>query len=53
MLLALVRICILQVRGFLEKNRDTFSNDLISLVDTSKNPFLNEVFATDKNLVCE
>ena len=46
-------ILVLQVRGFLEKNRDTFSNDLIALVDTSKNPFLNEIFATDKNLVCD
>lgn len=34
-------------RGFLEKNRDTFSADLLQLVSISKNKFLQVVFAED------
>ncbi|MEJ1286345.1 myosin XV [Cricetulus griseus] len=33
-----------QVEGFLEKNRDTLSTDILSLVHSSKNKFLKEIF---------
>ena len=32
-------------RGFLEKNRDTFSRDLVQLIQTSKNKFVGKIFA--------
>ena len=32
------------VNGFLEKNRDTFSTDLFSVLNASKNPFLVSLF---------
>lgn len=34
-------------KGFLEKNRDTFSNDLLELISTSKNKFLASLFRED------
>lgn len=34
-------------RCFLEKNRDTFSADLLQLITISKNPFLQQLFADD------
>ncbi|KAL1773374.1 unconventional myosin-VIIb [Sigmodon hispidus] len=33
-----------QVEGFLEKNRDMLSTDILSLVHSSKNKFLKEIF---------
>lgn len=37
--------------GFLEKNRDTFSADLIDLLHTTKSPFLKEIFSGVKAMV--
>ena len=37
--------------GFLEKNRDTFSADLIDLLHTTKSPFLKEIFSNVKSMV--
>jgi len=37
--------------GFLEKNRDTFSADLIDLLHTTKSPFLTEIFSGVKAMV--
>ncbi|CAI9727339.1 myosin-VIIa-like isoform X1 [Octopus vulgaris] len=34
-------------RGFLEKNRDTFSVDLIHLIQTSSNAFLTDLFVSE------
>ncbi|XP_035827560.1 myosin-VIIa [Aplysia californica] len=34
-------------RGFLEKNRDTFSIDLVHLIQASKSKFINLLFNTD------
>ncbi|XP_040613950.1 unconventional myosin-VIIb isoform X2 [Mesocricetus auratus] len=36
-----------QVEGFLEKNRDMLSTDILNLVHSSKNKFLKEVFNLD------
>ncbi|KAI3383021.1 hypothetical protein SNEBB_002133 [Seison nebaliae] len=36
-----------QVKGFLEKNRDTFSTDLLALLQKSKSKFLPTLFETD------
>lgn len=40
-------------RGFLEKNRDAFSADLLQLVHVSKNRFLQNIFAEDLNMGSE
>lgn len=40
-------------RGFLEKNRDTFSADLLQLVASSRNRFLQIVFAEDIDMGAE
>ncbi|XP_065580984.1 myosin-VIIa-like isoform X3 [Artemia franciscana] len=40
-------------RGFLEKNRDTFSADLMQLVHVSSNKFLKEIFANDISMGSE
>ena len=37
--------------GFLEKNRDTFSADLIDLLHTTKSSFLKEIFSGVKAMV--
>ena len=37
--------------GFLEKNRDTFSADLIDLLHNTKSPFLTEIFSGVKAMV--
>jgi myosin-7 len=39
------------VRGFLEKNRDTFSGDLIQLIQTSRNKYLVGLFKQDLSMV--
>lgn len=39
------------VTGFLEKNRDTFSPDLLGLIQTSSNKFLVHLFNNDINMV--
>ncbi|XP_065887692.1 unconventional myosin-VIIa-like [Dysidea avara] len=39
--------------GFLEKNRDTFSADLIDLLHTTKSPFLTEIFSGVKAMTTE
>ena len=40
-------------RGFLEKNRDTFSADLLQLIHVSKNRFLQNIFNEDLNMGSE
>lgn len=40
-------------RGFLEKNRDTFSADLLQLVTISNNAFLQQIFANDISMGAE
>ncbi|XP_076323728.1 myosin-VIIa-like isoform X2 [Tachypleus tridentatus] len=37
-------------RGFLEKNRDTFSGDLIQLIQVSNNKFLKNIFSEDMGM---
>ena len=37
--------------GFLEKNRDTFSNDLFDLLSTTTSPFLSGLFKGEKAMV--
>lgn len=37
--------------GFLEKNRDTFSNDLFDLLATTKSSFLRDLFKGEKAMV--
>lgn len=39
--------------GFLEKNRDSFSADLLQIVSQSKNKFLRFIFATDIEMGAE
>ncbi len=38
-------------KGFLEKNRDTFSNDLFDLLATTKSTFLATIFKGEKTMV--
>ena len=40
-----------QAKGFLDKNRDTFSNDLFDLLSKSRSPFLLEIFKNDRTMV--
>jgi myosin-7 len=40
-------------RGFLEKNRDTFSADLLQLIHVSKNRFMQQIFSDDLNMGSE
>lgn len=41
------------VAGFLEKNRDTFSGDLMQLIQTSHNRFLTSLFMSDMQIGSE
>jgi myosin-7 len=41
------------IHGFLEKNRDTFSGDLMQLIQTSTNRFLTGLFTTDMQIGSE
>jgi myosin-7 len=41
------------INNFLEKNRDTFSGDLMQLIQTSNNKFLTNLFVTDMNIGSE
>jgi myosin-7 len=41
------------IQGFLEKNRDTFSGDLMQLIQTSKNQFLTGLFTSDMQIGSE
>jgi myosin-7 len=41
------------INGFLEKNRDTFSGDLMQLVQTSSNKFLTSLFTSDMQIGSE
>ena len=36
-----------ETKGFLEKNKDTFSGDLLALMPTTKNKFLHSLFIED------
>ncbi|KAH9525796.1 hypothetical protein Btru_002385, partial [Bulinus truncatus] len=38
------------IRGFLEKNRDTFSTDLVQLIQASKSKFINTLFSSDLSM---
>ncbi|CAG5130123.1 unnamed protein product, partial [Candidula unifasciata] len=40
-------------RGFLEKNRDTFSGDLIALIHDSRSKFINMIFSADLSMGTE
>ncbi|CAH1781656.1 unnamed protein product [Owenia fusiformis] len=40
-------------RGFLEKNRDTFSSDLVQLIQTSGNKFLSKMFEKEYTMGTE
>ena len=39
--------------GFLEKNRDTFSNDLFDLLATTKSTFLRDLFKNERAMVSQ
>uniref|UniRef100_A0A6J0T705 Unconventional myosin-VIIb isoform X1 n=1 Tax=Pogona vitticeps TaxID=103695 RepID=A0A6J0T705_9SAUR len=39
-----------QSKGFLEKNRDMLSSDIMQLVHSSKNKFLRQIFQVDTNM---
>ena len=41
------------INGFLEKNRDTFSGDLMQLIQTSNNKFLTGLFTIDMQIGSE
>ena len=41
------------INGFLEKNRDTFSGDLMQLIQTSNNKFLTSLFTIDMQIGSE
>ena len=43
-------MCLLCV-GFLEKNRDTFSNDLLNIIGECKFPYLYKLFKEDFSMV--
>ena len=38
-------------KGFLEKNKDSFSGDLLALMPTTKNKFLHSLFADDLKMM--
>ena len=38
-------------KGFLEKNKDTFSGDLLALMPTTKNRFLHSLFVDDLKML--
>ena len=46
-------VVVYDARGFLEKNRDTFSGDLLQLVETSSNKFLKHLFYEEMSTINE
>ena len=48
-----VCVCVCVILGFLEKNRDTFSADLVQLIQSSKSKFINTLFESDITMVSD
>lgn len=44
-------VVVYETKGFLEKNRDTFSADLIQLIQMSENRFMQNLFISEVSMV--